>query len=258
MPPVAHPGRLLRRELAARSLSANRLALDLGVPSGRHHRHSQWTAVDHRRYRAQARPLFRQRPADSGSTCRANTTSPWSNANVALRSRGACAPPTRPDRSPSCSDAASQAYPAQSRVNAATAGHAKKHDRRVNQVAGRTFGFGARAPGACKTGVWPGLNQGCSGLKNGHPPAGVLAFGVPDKACDQAFLNPVLAIHGKPRPSAIASARHHFHRCEGKACALWPVREARATSDRPSSIGISRWCRASSSAPETGARRRSR
>jgi addiction module HigA family antidote len=35
MPPVAHPGRLLRRELAARDLSANRLALDLSVPSGR-------------------------------------------------------------------------------------------------------------------------------------------------------------------------------------------------------------------------------
>jgi addiction module HigA family antidote len=30
-----HPGRLLRRELNARSLSANRLAIDLGVPSGR-------------------------------------------------------------------------------------------------------------------------------------------------------------------------------------------------------------------------------
>ena len=35
MPPVAHPGRLLKRELAARRLSANRLALDIGVPSGR-------------------------------------------------------------------------------------------------------------------------------------------------------------------------------------------------------------------------------
>jgi len=35
MPPVAHPGRLLKRELAARALSANRLAIDLGVPSGR-------------------------------------------------------------------------------------------------------------------------------------------------------------------------------------------------------------------------------
>ncbi len=30
-----HPGRLLKRELEARGLSANRLALDLGVPSGR-------------------------------------------------------------------------------------------------------------------------------------------------------------------------------------------------------------------------------
>ena len=35
MAPIVHPGRLLRRELAARGLSANRLALDLGVPSGR-------------------------------------------------------------------------------------------------------------------------------------------------------------------------------------------------------------------------------
>ena len=35
MPPIAHPGRLLKRELEARALSANRLALDLGVPSGR-------------------------------------------------------------------------------------------------------------------------------------------------------------------------------------------------------------------------------
>jgi antitoxin HigA-1 len=35
MAPAAHPGRLLKRELVARKLSANRLALDLGVPSGR-------------------------------------------------------------------------------------------------------------------------------------------------------------------------------------------------------------------------------
>lgn len=33
--PVAHPGRLLKRELAACKLSANRLSLDIGVPSGR-------------------------------------------------------------------------------------------------------------------------------------------------------------------------------------------------------------------------------
>src|SRR6185295_3249196 len=35
MPPISHPGRLLKRELAARRLSANRLSLDIGVPSGR-------------------------------------------------------------------------------------------------------------------------------------------------------------------------------------------------------------------------------
>jgi antitoxin HigA-1 len=35
MPLAVHPGRLLKRELKARALSANRLALDLGVPSGR-------------------------------------------------------------------------------------------------------------------------------------------------------------------------------------------------------------------------------
>ena len=35
MPPAIHPGRLLKRELSARALSANRLSLDLGVPSGR-------------------------------------------------------------------------------------------------------------------------------------------------------------------------------------------------------------------------------
>ena len=35
MGPVVHPGRLLKRELAARKLSADRLSLDIGVPSGR-------------------------------------------------------------------------------------------------------------------------------------------------------------------------------------------------------------------------------
>jgi antitoxin HigA-1 len=35
MTPVSHPGRLLKRELATRKLSANRLSLDIGVPSGR-------------------------------------------------------------------------------------------------------------------------------------------------------------------------------------------------------------------------------
>jgi antitoxin HigA-1 len=35
MAPVVHPGRLLKREMTARKLSANRLSLDIGVPSGR-------------------------------------------------------------------------------------------------------------------------------------------------------------------------------------------------------------------------------
>ena len=35
MTPVAHPGRLLKRELSARGLSANKLAIAFGVPSGR-------------------------------------------------------------------------------------------------------------------------------------------------------------------------------------------------------------------------------
>ena len=35
MAPVVHPGRLLKREMAARKLSANQLSLDIGVPSGR-------------------------------------------------------------------------------------------------------------------------------------------------------------------------------------------------------------------------------
>jgi len=32
---TSHPGRLLKRELSARKLFANRLSLDIGVPSGR-------------------------------------------------------------------------------------------------------------------------------------------------------------------------------------------------------------------------------
>jgi len=35
MAPLAHPGRILKREMVTRELSANRLSLDLGVPSGR-------------------------------------------------------------------------------------------------------------------------------------------------------------------------------------------------------------------------------
>ena len=35
MTPAIHPGRLLRREMTARDLGANGLAINLGVPSGR-------------------------------------------------------------------------------------------------------------------------------------------------------------------------------------------------------------------------------
>jgi antitoxin HigA-1 len=35
MIPAVHPGRLLKRELQVRRLSANRVSLDIGVPSGR-------------------------------------------------------------------------------------------------------------------------------------------------------------------------------------------------------------------------------
>ena len=35
MAPLVHPGRLLKREMVARKPSANRLSLDIGVPSGR-------------------------------------------------------------------------------------------------------------------------------------------------------------------------------------------------------------------------------
>jgi antitoxin HigA-1 len=35
MAAIVHPGRLLKRELTVRKLSANRLSLDIGVPSGR-------------------------------------------------------------------------------------------------------------------------------------------------------------------------------------------------------------------------------
>jgi len=41
MAPVVHPGRLLKREMLVRKLSANHLSLDIGVPSGPYHRHPQ-------------------------------------------------------------------------------------------------------------------------------------------------------------------------------------------------------------------------
>ena len=47
MAPVVHPGRLLKRELTARRLSANRLSLDIGVPSGRVTDNSQRSSFDY-------------------------------------------------------------------------------------------------------------------------------------------------------------------------------------------------------------------
>jgi addiction module HigA family antidote len=35
MPPIIHPGEILKDELKSRQLSANRLALEIGVPPGR-------------------------------------------------------------------------------------------------------------------------------------------------------------------------------------------------------------------------------
>lgn len=48
MAPVSHSGRLLKRKLVARKLSANRLSLDIGVPSGRIIRRSWWTGFRRR------------------------------------------------------------------------------------------------------------------------------------------------------------------------------------------------------------------
>jgi antitoxin HigA-1 len=52
MAPVVHPGRLLKREMIARKLSANRLSLDIGVPSGR--------ITDILTFVARSRPILRK------------------------------------------------------------------------------------------------------------------------------------------------------------------------------------------------------
>ena len=56
MLPVSHPGRLLRRELDARGLSASRLARELGVSSGRVIGYSERSPFDHGRYGGSSRP----------------------------------------------------------------------------------------------------------------------------------------------------------------------------------------------------------
>jgi addiction module HigA family antidote len=74
MAPVVHPGRLLKREMTARKLSANRLSLDIGVPSGR------ITDILNFRRAITADPAVRLgryfgKALNSGSTCRVSTTS---------------------------------------------------------------------------------------------------------------------------------------------------------------------------------------
>jgi hypothetical protein len=54
-------GRLLKREMLARKLSANRLSLDIGVPVGPPVLPtSLMVAARSRRYRGAARPVFQQ------------------------------------------------------------------------------------------------------------------------------------------------------------------------------------------------------
>lgn len=79
MPPVSHPGRLLKRELETRRLSANRLALALGVPSCRA------TNILNGRRSITAETAMRLvrcfgNPSASGSHSRAKTTSPRINS----------------------------------------------------------------------------------------------------------------------------------------------------------------------------------
>jgi addiction module HigA family antidote len=86
MAPIAHPGRLLKRELAARKLSANRLSLDIGVPSGR------ITDILNGRRSITADTAVRLgrdfgNRAQLCSTCRASTTSLWWSGTRAERSR---------------------------------------------------------------------------------------------------------------------------------------------------------------------------
>ena len=94
MPVPVHPGRLLPRELKARALSANRLALDLGAPPAA----SPISSTSDGR----SAPIRRSGSAaisaigrNSGSTCKANPIWPSSSANAASRSKDASAPPTQ-------------------------------------------------------------------------------------------------------------------------------------------------------------------
>ena len=73
--PAVHPGRLLKRELSTRGLSANRLALDIGVLSGRISRYLERPPRDQRRYRRAASAAISATGRNSGSICKASMIS---------------------------------------------------------------------------------------------------------------------------------------------------------------------------------------
>ena len=77
-----HPGRILRRELEARELSANRLAIELKLPSGRIT--DIWAASEgSRRIAPCGWGNFSATARASGSNCRPPTNSPSRNARSA-------------------------------------------------------------------------------------------------------------------------------------------------------------------------------
>jgi plasmid maintenance system antidote protein VapI len=88
MAPVVHPGRLLKRELTVRRLSANRLSLDIGVPSGR-----VTDILNGRRAITADTPraldVILAMARNSGWICRASMTSASSSGRRARRSQSA-------------------------------------------------------------------------------------------------------------------------------------------------------------------------
>ena len=88
MAPIVHPGRLLKRELAVRKLSANRLSLDIGVPLAA----SRTFSMDVVRSPPIQRCVSVGTSAivpSSGSACKANMISGSSSRKRARRSPGA-------------------------------------------------------------------------------------------------------------------------------------------------------------------------
>jgi antitoxin HigA-1 len=127
---IAHPVRLLKRELKAHGLSANRLALDLGVRSGRitdilNGRRSITadTAVRLGRY-------FGNR-AQFWLDLQSSTISRWSSATAAKKSPAGSIPPTRPEQPLGHVVSASLSSSARGkRMNSGTVGAASPLSRR--------------------------------------------------------------------------------------------------------------------------------